>query len=185
MANALLKLQTGLCITQASPSDAERGFVANFSVLILKSRTTRIFHIGDTPRLQDRRRGHPPTHSMITKPEFQPAKSTWIGGLGLDTSGQIDYRCEGIELDVIFLLTRDGLHDHGSGSEDNVTYAGQSRARAHYRGHEPTAHSLAVSVPAKRRRRNRWLSACAKNATPAIVARASWWRTRPAAIGLS
>jgi serine/threonine protein phosphatase PrpC len=104
--------------------DAERGFVSTFSVLILKSRTAHIFHIGDTrvykiddEGIRQLTRDH---KTRISAGEVYLARA-----MGLDTSAQIDYRCEDLELGDVFLLSSDGLHDHVT-ANDLVTLVANS-----------------------------------------------------------
>ena len=91
--------------------DPDRGFVCTFSVLILKSRTAHIFHIGDSrvvrfagQNLEQLTADHTTTIS---------AKQTYLSrALGMDAQVEIDYRKVPLSVGDVFILATDGVADH-------------------------------------------------------------------------
>ena len=95
--------------------DKDRGYVCTLSVLVLKSTTAHIFHVGDAriyrvaaaalEQLTE-------DHRIVVSPE-----QTYLGrALGISSQIEIDYQAINIELGDIFLLVTDGVYEHvGSG----------------------------------------------------------------------
>jgi serine/threonine protein phosphatase PrpC len=91
--------------------NAEKGFVCTLSVVIFKSHTAHIFHIGDTRiyRLRDGR-----LEQLTTDHNLQVnAETSYLSrAMGLDSQALIDYSTADLHEGDLFFLTTDGLHDH-------------------------------------------------------------------------
>jgi serine/threonine protein kinase/serine/threonine protein phosphatase PrpC len=91
--------------------DAEKGFICTLSILILKSQTAHIFHIGDS-RVYRLRNG---ILELLTTDHAVPVneRQTYLSrAIGLDNQARVDYStCDVLE-DDLFLLSTDGVHDH-------------------------------------------------------------------------
>ncbi|NRB42297.1 MAG: bifunctional protein-serine/threonine kinase/phosphatase [Pseudomonadales bacterium] len=89
--------------------DNQKGFVTTLSVVIFKSTTAHIFHIGDSRiyRYRDRQ-----LEQLTTDHSKQVGKITYLArAMGLDTKIQMDYRKEEIKAGDKYILTTDGIHD--------------------------------------------------------------------------
>lgn len=87
-----------------------RGHVCTLSVLVLKSHTAHIFHIGDS-RIYRIRKDH---MECLTTDHITPLSQTTsclARAMGMDTHLDIDYRTIAIETGDIFFLSTDGVHD--------------------------------------------------------------------------
>ncbi|SFG78381.1 bifunctional protein-serine/threonine kinase/phosphatase [Neptunomonas qingdaonensis] len=87
-----------------------RGYVCTFSVLVIKSHTAHIFHIGDS-RIYRIRADH---MECLTTDHITPlsqSSSCLSRAMGMDTHLDIDYRTISIEPGDIFFLSTDGVHD--------------------------------------------------------------------------
>ncbi|MCY4044776.1 MAG: bifunctional protein-serine/threonine kinase/phosphatase [Cellvibrionales bacterium] len=89
--------------------DNEKGFVTTLSLLIVKSSTAHLFHVGDS-RIYRYRDGQ---LEQLTKDHAKQVGNTsyLARALGLDTKVQMDYRKETVEAGDQYLLTTDGIHD--------------------------------------------------------------------------
>lgn len=89
---------------------AEKGYLCTLSILILKSHTAHILHIGDTRIYRLRKGGFEllTTDHSVRVSERQTYLSR---AMGLDNQARIDYSTTDVEEDDIFLLTTDGIHD--------------------------------------------------------------------------
>jgi len=90
--------------------EAHRGYVTTLSILVAKSRTAHLFHVGDT-RIQ-RWRGsvlEPLTRDHATR--ISESDTYLTRAMGMDVRLDVDYRTENIEAGDCFLLTTDGVHD--------------------------------------------------------------------------
>ena len=90
---------------------AERGYICTLSVLIIKSHTAHLFHIGDSRiyRLRDNQL------ELLTVDHITPlseSNSCLSRAMGMDTRLEIDYRKVDVEAGDIFLLSTDGVHDY-------------------------------------------------------------------------
>ncbi|GGO76534.1 protein kinase [Marinobacterium nitratireducens] len=87
-----------------------RGHLCTLSVLILKSRTAHLFHIGDS-RIYRLRAGSLEclTEDHLTR--LNESSSCLSRALGMDTHLEIDYRTLPVETGDLFLLSTDGIHD--------------------------------------------------------------------------
>lgn len=87
-----------------------KGMVTTLTILILKSTTAHIFHIGDS-RIYRLRDGE--LEQLTRDHRFFAAddKSYLNRAMGIDLHLDIDYRKVPLEKDDIFLLSTDGIHD--------------------------------------------------------------------------
>jgi len=91
-------------------TDAQKGYVSTFSSIIFKSQTANIFHVGDS-RIYRLRNGD---LEQLTRDH-----TTFIGNdqsylaraMGLDVHLDVDCRTFDIEVEDIFFLSTDGIHD--------------------------------------------------------------------------
>ncbi|MDP4002435.1 bifunctional protein-serine/threonine kinase/phosphatase [Methylobacterium sp. NEAU K] len=93
------------------PHDADKGYVTTFSVLVLKSRTAHIFHVGDARvwRVAGRSLEQlTEDHRVVVS-----AAESYLGrALGANARVEIDYHTLGIEAGDVLVLTTDGIHEH-------------------------------------------------------------------------
>ncbi len=96
-------------------SDAESGYtlqwLTTFSALIIKSSTAYIFHVGDT-RISQYRQDHLEQLTQDHQQKQGPAQSVLTRALGADFRLQVDVQQVAIQVDDIFILTCDGVHDY-------------------------------------------------------------------------
>ncbi len=89
----------------------ERGYICTLSILIVKSHTAHLFHIGDS-RIY-RIRGD--EMELLTVDHITPlseSNSCLSRAMGMDTRLEIDYRKVAVEPGDLFLLSTDGVHDY-------------------------------------------------------------------------
>jgi serine/threonine protein phosphatase PrpC len=90
--------------------ESRKGYVTTMSVLVCKSRTAHLFHVGDSriyrlrgAELEQLTNDHSTAisedHSYLTR------------AVGLDVKLDVDYRTESLQEGDLFLLTTDGVHD--------------------------------------------------------------------------
>ena len=87
----------------------EKGYVTTLSVIIFKSSTAHIFHIGDSRiyRYRDQQ-----LEQLTQDHSKQVGKVTYLArAMGLDTKIQMDYRKESIKAGDKYILSTDGVHD--------------------------------------------------------------------------
>lgn len=94
---------------------SERGMVSTLSVLVLKSATAHLFHVGDT-RIYRLRANELECLTRDHQVRMAGNKAYLARALGIDVNVEIDYRTVPLEVGDIFLLTTDGIH--GSLSEE-------------------------------------------------------------------
>ena len=93
------------------PYDKDKGYVCTLSVMVAKSTTAYLFHIGDS-RIY-RVAGNSleqltNDHRYAVSPE-----QSWLSrALGMDTQIEIDYRTVPLAEGDMFVLTTDGVHEH-------------------------------------------------------------------------
>lgn len=97
------------------PEDPDRGYVCTLSVLVLKSRSAHIFHMGDSriARLVGRSLEPLTVDHRITTAEH----SYLARALGIGPNIEIDYRVVPTQPGDIFVLSTDGVHEHVAGSD--------------------------------------------------------------------
>ncbi|HEY9135058.1 MAG TPA: protein kinase [Pseudomonadales bacterium] len=90
--------------------DVQKGYISTMSVLIIKSRTAYIFHIGDSRIYRLRNNDF----EQITKDHVAVInKNTRYlsRAMGMDVRMDIDYSALDVEEGDVFLLSTDGIHD--------------------------------------------------------------------------
>ena len=95
---------------------AEKGYVCTLSLVIFKSRTAHIFHVGDT-RVYRYRHGELEQLTRDHATRINNEQSYLTRAMGLDMWLDVDYRNVDLEVGDIFLLTSDGVHDFISRAE--------------------------------------------------------------------
>ena len=109
--NVLTTLNRELYNRGTAYRNAEKGYVCTLSVLVLKSRTAHIFHIGDT-RIYRFRAGK---LEQLTHDHSVPvsANQTYLArAIGLDNQANIDYSTTDVQENDLFLLSTDGIHEY-------------------------------------------------------------------------
>ncbi len=91
--------------------NAEKGYLCTLSILILKSHTAHLFHIGDT-RIYRLRAGKLDPLTTDHSVRVSEQQCYLARAMGLDNQARIDYSTADVQDDDIFLLTSDGIHDH-------------------------------------------------------------------------
>ena len=91
-------------------TDAQKGYVSTFTSVIFKSQTAHIFHVGDSRiyRLRDN------DLEQLTRDHttFISSEQSYLArAMGLDVKLDVDYRSVDLEIDDIFFLSTDGIHD--------------------------------------------------------------------------
>ena len=90
--------------------DSSKGMVSTLSILILKSTTAHIFHIGDS-RIYRLRKGR---FEQITRDHriwVSKDKNYLNRAMGIEPRLEVDYKSLPIESNDLFLMTTDGVHD--------------------------------------------------------------------------
>lgn len=92
-------------------SEERKGYVTTLSLVVFKSRTAHLFHVGDSriyrirgEEIEQLTRDHV---TRISKEQAYLARA-----MGLDIRVDIDYKSVGLEQGDIFILTTDGIHDY-------------------------------------------------------------------------
>lgn len=91
--------------------DPDRGYVCTFSVLVAKSRTAHLFHIGDA-RIYRKVGG---SLEQLTEDHRVAISSeeTYLGrALGVNPQVEIDYRTIELAAGDVFVLATDGVYEH-------------------------------------------------------------------------
>lgn len=91
--------------------DPDRGYVCTFSVLVAKSRTAYLFHIGDS-RIYRKVGG---SLEQLTEDHrvVLSSQETYLGrALGVNPQVEIDYRTIELEAGDVFVLATDGVYEH-------------------------------------------------------------------------
>jgi serine/threonine protein phosphatase PrpC len=90
--------------------ESARAMVTTLSVLVIKSATAHLFHIGDT-RIYRMRRGKLECLTRDHRVLVGNDKNVLSRAMGIELHMEIDYRTAPVEPGDIFLLTTDGVHD--------------------------------------------------------------------------
>ena len=90
--------------------DARRGFVCTFSALVFKSCSVHMLHVGDS-RIYRFRHGEllQLTHDHSTN--INSSNQYLTRALGMDVNLDVDYKTLSVEVDDVYLMTTDGVHD--------------------------------------------------------------------------
>lgn len=101
--------------------------ISTLSVLILKSTTAHIVHVGDT-RICRLRQGSMEQLTTDHRTWISNEKTYLSRAMGADTNVELDYRRVAVEAGDIFVLTSDGVHDYVDAEtvvrliQDNATH---------------------------------------------------------------
>ena len=90
--------------------EAEKGYISTLSILVIKSRTAHVFHIGDS-RVYRMRGGEfeQLTHDHSTRVNKDATYLT--RAMGMDLMLDVDYYSVDVEEGDLFFLSTDGVHD--------------------------------------------------------------------------
>jgi serine/threonine protein phosphatase PrpC len=87
-----------------------KGMVTTLSVLIVKSVTAHLFHVGDT-RIWRMRHGRLECLTRDHRVHVSEDKNYLSRAMGIELHMEIDYRALPVEIGDLYLLTTDGVHD--------------------------------------------------------------------------
>jgi len=91
--------------------ESTRAMVTTLSVLVIKSATAHLFHVGDT-RIYRMRQGKLECLTRDHRVHVSEDKNYLSRAMGIELHMEIDYRALPVEIDDIYLLTTDGVHDY-------------------------------------------------------------------------
>ncbi|NOR40590.1 MAG: SpoIIE family protein phosphatase, partial [Gammaproteobacteria bacterium] len=91
--------------------ESTRAMVTTLSVLVIKSATAHLFHVGDT-RIYRMRRGQLKCLTNDHRVHISDDKNYLSRAMGIELHMEIDYRSLPVEVDDVYLLTTDGVHDY-------------------------------------------------------------------------
>ncbi|MDO9270870.1 MAG: protein kinase [Methylobacter sp.] len=103
--------------------ESTKGMVSTLSIIVLKSTTAHIFHIGDS-RIYRLRQGN---FEQITRDHriWVKEKNYLNRAMGIEPHLEVDYRSLSLETGDLFLMTTDGVHDFiDEKTLKNLTQAG-------------------------------------------------------------
>ena len=90
--------------------EAQRGYVSTLSVVVFKSRTAHVFHVGDS-RVYRVRDDEVEQLTQDHATRISREQSYLTRAMGLDMRLDIDYRTVELRVGDVFVLTTDGVHD--------------------------------------------------------------------------
>jgi serine/threonine protein kinase len=90
--------------------ESAHAMVTTLSVLVIKSATAHLFHVGDT-RIYRMRKGELKCLTNDHRVHLGGDKNVLSRAMGVELHMEIDYRALPVEQDDIYLLTTDGVHD--------------------------------------------------------------------------
>ena len=96
-----------------NPYDSDKGYVCTLSVMVVRSTTAHIFHIGDSRvyRLD----GHSLEQLTNDHRVVLSSEQTYLGrALGMNPQIEIDYQAVHVEKGDVFVLATDGVYEHAS-----------------------------------------------------------------------
>lgn len=99
-------------------SEHAKAYVSTFSALIIKSTTAHILHIGDS-RIYRLRNGNIEQLTTDHRIWISKEKNYLSRAVGVDLHLDIDYRAVDLEVDDVFIMTTDGVHDYLSDRQIN------------------------------------------------------------------
>ena len=94
-----------------STTEHAKAYVSTFSALIIKSITAHILHIGDS-RIYRLRDGNIEQLTNDHRIWISKEKNYLSRAMGVDLHLDIDYKTVDLEIDDIFVMTTDGIHDY-------------------------------------------------------------------------
>ena len=90
--------------------DSGQGMVTTLSVLVIKSATAHLFHVGDT-RIWRMRHGRLECLTRDHRVHVSEDKNYLSRAMGIELHMEVDYRALPVEAGDLYLLTTDGVHD--------------------------------------------------------------------------
>ncbi len=99
-----------------STEDHAKAYVTTFSSLIIKSTTAHILHIGDS-RIYRLRDGNIEQLTTDHRIWISKEKNYLSRAVGVDLHLDIDYKAVDLEVDDVFVMTTDGIHDYMSDNQ--------------------------------------------------------------------
>lgn len=90
--------------------ESTHAMVTTLSVLVIKSATAHLFHVGDT-RIYRMRQGKLECLTQDHRVHVSADKNYLSRAMGIELHMEIDYRSLPVEVGDIYLLTTDGVHD--------------------------------------------------------------------------
>ena len=94
-----------------STDEHAKAYVSTFSALIMKSTTAHILHIGDS-RIYRLRDGNIEQLSTDHRIWISKEKNYLSRAMGVDLHLDIDYKSIDLDVDDVFVMTTDGIHDY-------------------------------------------------------------------------
>ncbi|HBE91754.1 MAG TPA: protein kinase, partial [Gammaproteobacteria bacterium] len=91
--------------------ESTSAMVTTLSVLVIKSATAHLFHVGDT-RIYRMRQGKLECLTNDHRVHVSADKNYLSRAMGIELHMEIDYRSLPVEVDDVYLLTTDGVHDY-------------------------------------------------------------------------
>lgn len=89
---------------------SEQGLVSTLSIIIFKSTTAHVFHVGDS-RIYRLRKGNLEQLTRDHRIWLNKEKSYLNRAMGIEPKLEVDYKAVPIEIGDAFLLVTDGIHD--------------------------------------------------------------------------
>lgn len=90
--------------------ESTRGMVSTLSILVLKSNTAHIFHIGDS-RIYRLRQGSLEQMTRDHRVWISAKKNYLNRAMGIEPRLEVDYKAFPLQKDDLFFLSTDGVHD--------------------------------------------------------------------------
>ncbi|VAW66078.1 Serine/threonine protein kinase [hydrothermal vent metagenome] len=94
-----------------STDDHAKAYVATFSALIIKSTTAHMLHVGDS-RIYRLRAGNIEQITTDHRIWITQEKNYLSRAIGVDLHLDLDYKTVDLEVDDVFVMTTDGIHDY-------------------------------------------------------------------------
>ena len=91
--------------------ESSSAMVTTLSVLVIKSATAHIFHVGDT-RIYRWRAGKLKCLTRDHRVHISDEKNYLSRAMGIELHMEIDYQTQAVEVGDVYLLTTDGIHDY-------------------------------------------------------------------------
>lgn len=96
-----------------STDDHAKAYVATFSALIIKSTTAHMLHVGDS-RIYRLRDGNIEQITTDHRIWITQEKNYLSRAIGVELHLDLDYKTVDLEVDDVFVMTTDGIHDYVS-----------------------------------------------------------------------
>lgn len=94
-----------------STDEHAKAYVSTFSALIIKSTTAHVLHIGDS-RIYRLRDGNIEQLTTDHRIWISKEKNYLSRAIGVDLHLELDYKTVDLEIDDVFVMTTDGIHDY-------------------------------------------------------------------------